>query len=85
VNDPAGAAARWADVLGLPVTDDDAAGHATILLADAGQDLRFVRVAPGGGEGITEVRLASERAMPAVQISGVWFITSALAAGGESP
>jgi hypothetical protein len=80
VTDPAGAAARWAEVLGLSVTGDGTA----ILLADAGQDLRFAPVASGLGEGITEVRLTCERDREPVRISGVWFVSAALAPGGES-
>ena len=80
VNDPAGAAARWAEVLGLTVTS----GTATIQLEHAGQELRFVPVISGRGEGITEVRLASERPSPPVQICGVWFISAAATPGGES-
>jgi hypothetical protein len=79
VNDPAGAAARWAQVLGLTVTDEG--GTVTVALADACQDLRFVPVASGRGEGITEVRLAAERAAQAVQIAGVRFVCTA--SGGE--
>ncbi|HYK31837.1 MAG TPA: hypothetical protein VEV63_07745 [Streptosporangiaceae bacterium] len=79
VNDPAGAAARWAEVLGLTVTDGTA-----IQMEHASQDLRFVPVTSDRGEGITEVRLASECPGPPVQISGVWFISAAATPGGES-
>ena len=72
VIDPAGAAARWAEVLGLTVTDDS--GIAVIRLEHAGQDLRFVR-ASGGGEAITEVRLTADRELSPVQIAGVRFIS----------
>jgi hypothetical protein len=82
VTDPADAAERWAMVLGLTVTDE--AGAATIRLEQARQDLRFVPAAAVGGEGITEVRLATEHPVPAVQISGVRFVSTARAAGGES-
>lgn len=80
VTDPPGAAARWAEVLGLTAANDGET--ATIRLADAGQDLRFVPVAAGRGEGISEVRLRSERERPPVQISGVWFVSAVY--GGES-
>ena len=82
VSDPAGAAARWASVLGLTATDDGSV--TTIRLAHAGQDLRFVPASSVGGEGITEVRLTTERPMPAVHICGVRFVSTALAPGGES-
>ena len=49
VDDPAAAAARWAAVLGLTVTDVD--GTATIELGRARQELRFVPVALGPGRG----------------------------------
>jgi hypothetical protein len=81
VVDPARASARWAEILGLTVTDDD--GTATIRLEDAGQQLRFVPATSGHGEGISEVRLTTERPMPAVQIAGVRFISAASASGGE--
>lgn len=77
VTDPSGAAARWADLLGLAVTDAK-----TIRLAHVGQELRFVPVASDRGEGITEVRLSSERERPPVRISGVWFVSAV--PGGES-
>jgi len=81
VFEPAAAAARWAEVLGLAVTDD--AGPATIRLAEADQQVRFVPAASGRGEGITEVRLSTERLMPAVEIAGVRFVSTASTSGGE--
>jgi len=81
VTDPAGAAARWAEVLGLTVTSG-VGGAAVIALEDAGQDLRFVPAAPGRGEAIAEVRLTTERAIPPVEIGGVRFVSAAGAAGG---
>jgi hypothetical protein len=81
VTDPGGAAERWARVLGLTVTDKD--GTATIELVQSGQDLRFVPAGSAGGEGITEVRLAAERPIPAVHIGGVRFVTTTETAGGE--
>ncbi len=86
VTDPAGAAARWAEVLGLTVTDDSAhhSGTATIQMAHARQDLRFVPVASGRGEGISVVRLLAEREIPPVQIAGVRFVSAAVPPGGES-
>ncbi|HUC23570.1 MAG TPA: hypothetical protein VMA73_12755 [Streptosporangiaceae bacterium] len=80
VFDPAGTAARWAQVLGLTVTGNG--GTATIGLADAAQQLRFVPATSGRGEGITEIRLIAERPMPTVQIAGVRFV-SASTSGGE--
>lgn len=79
VADPAGAAARWAEVLGLTVAQHGIS-QVTIQLEHARQDLRFVP--SRRGEGITEVKLTSERARPPVRISGVWFVSEA--AGGES-
>jgi predicted enzyme related to lactoylglutathione lyase len=81
VTDPATAAARWASVLGVTVVDAD--GAAAIQLEHARQDLRFVRTDPAGGEGITEVRLSTEQPAPTVRIGGVWFVSTARAAGGE--
>jgi predicted enzyme related to lactoylglutathione lyase len=81
VTDPAAAAARWATVLGLTFVEEG--GTATIRLEHAGQDLRFVRARSVGAEGITEVRLTTERAIPAVEIGGVRFVSTERAAGGE--
>jgi hypothetical protein len=81
VDDPAAAAARWAGVLGLTVTDNG--GAATVLLEHAGQDLRFVPTASGRGDGITEVRLSTGQARPPVDIAGVRFISTARPPGGE--
>jgi hypothetical protein len=81
VFDPASAAARWAEVLGLTVIDDG--GTATIRLEHADQQLRFVPATSGRGEGITEVRLTTERPMPTVQIAGVRFVSAASTSGGE--
>jgi hypothetical protein len=81
VIEPAAAAARWAEVLGLTVTDDG--GTATIRLEAADQELRFVPASSGRGEGITEVRLATERLVPTVQIAGVRFVSAAITSGGE--
>lgn len=80
VSDPAGAAARWAEVLGLTVT-----GDATILMEHARQDLRFVPVASDRGEGIAEVRLTAEREIPPVVIAGVRFVSALATPGGKSP
>ncbi|HEY2551340.1 MAG TPA: hypothetical protein VGI64_12260 [Streptosporangiaceae bacterium] len=76
VSDPAAAAARWAQILGLTAseTGPDAA---QIRLDDAGQDLRFVPVSSGRGEGITQVRLSAGPAggtAPAADIAGVRFV-----------
>jgi hypothetical protein len=81
VRDPAAAAARWAGVLGLTVTDDG--GMAAIRLERAGQDLRFGPAAAGRPDGITEVRLTTEDQIPPVQVAGVWFVSAASASGGE--
>jgi hypothetical protein len=80
VTEPASAAARWAEILGLAVTHDDDA--ATIWLEDARQDLRFVPAAPGHGEAITEVRLSTEGDMPPVHVAGVRFVSAAIAPAG---
>lgn len=81
VNDPAGAAARWAEVLGLPVTHDS--GSAVVALEHAGQDLRFAPVVSGRGEGITEVRLTTEHPTATRQIAGVRFVPAPPPAPGE--
>jgi len=80
VTEPAGAAARWAEVLGLTVTDED--GVPTIELEHARQDLRFVPAASGHGEAIGEVRLTTEGHVPAVHIAGVRFVSAKRAPGG---
>jgi hypothetical protein len=75
VSNPAAAAARWAQILGL--TAIEAGDGATIRLEEAGQQLRFVPVSSARGEGITEVRLAAQPAGSAgapVRIAGVRFV-----------
>jgi len=81
VADPARAAARWAEVLGIPVEGDDRS--ALIKLEHAHQDLRFVP-SSAQGEAITEVRLTAERETPPVRIAGVRFVSAARAPGGDS-
>src|SRR5215472_83748 len=81
VDDPASAAARWAMVLGLTVTNDG--DTPTVLLDGARQDLRFVPSALGRADGITEVRLSTEHMMPPVEIAGVRFVSTASTPGGE--
>jgi hypothetical protein len=80
VIDPAGAAARWAEVLGL--TANHHRDTAVIELTHAGQDLRFVQAA-GRGEAITEVRLTGERAGAPVLIGGVRFVPEAATRAGD--
>jgi hypothetical protein len=57
VKDPAAAARRWAEVLGVP---EPGRGHTTVELPGPGpgQRLRFVAAPGGRGEGITEVTVA---------------------------
>jgi hypothetical protein len=55
VKDPAAAARRWAEVLGVP---EPGHGHTTVELPGPGQRLRFVAAPGGRGEGITEVTIA---------------------------
>ncbi len=79
VTDPAAAASRWAEVLGLTVAlHHDAA---VIELPHARQDLRFVP-ATGLGEGITEVRLTAESGKAPVRIGGVRFAPEAATRAG---
>jgi hypothetical protein len=80
VSDPAGAAARWAEVLGVAVTSDG--GAVGIRLEHARQDLRFVPAAPGRGEAIAEVRLTTRRAIPPVRVAGVRFVSAVGVPGG---
>jgi hypothetical protein len=80
VIDPAGAAARWAEVLGLTATSHR--DTAVIELTHAGQDLRFVP-ATGRGEAITEIRLTGERAGAPVGIAGVRFVPEAATRAGD--
>jgi hypothetical protein len=80
VTDPVRAAARWAEVLGLTVTNQR--DTAVIELVHAGQDLRFVPAA-GPGEAITEVRLTAEPGTGPVRIGGVLFVPEASTRAGE--
>jgi hypothetical protein len=72
VDDPLAAAARWAAVLGLGVTDRGSA--VTIGLAAAGQRLRFVPAPADRGEGIVEVQLAGIAGPVEADIGGVRFV-----------
>jgi hypothetical protein len=69
VKDPAGAAARWAAVLGLSASTEGET--AAVELSATGQCLRFVPASSDRGEGITEVRIAPLGR--AVRIGGVRF------------
>ena len=80
VTDPARAAARWAAVLGLTVTQERET--AVIELTHARQDLLFV-TATGRGEAITEVRLTGEPGKAPVRICGVRFVTEADTRAGK--
>lgn len=74
VGDPSAAARRWADVLGVPVSD----GPGTVIeLPASGQRLVFVTARPGCGEGITEVTIAG---LPG---RGPWLIGGVRFAGEE--
>ena len=82
VSDPARAAASWAKALGLTVTQ--VGETLTIELVKPQQDLRFVPVTTDRGEGITEVRLTTERERPPVQIAGVRFVSVPETSGDRS-
>jgi len=69
VSDPAGAARRWAEVLGIPVAD----GDTTVALEASGQWLRFGPARDGHGEGITEVTIAGLPGAGPWEIGGVRF------------
>jgi hypothetical protein len=83
VSDPAAAARRWAEVLGIPApgrgptTADE---PTTVDLPDSGQRLRFVPAGAGRGEGITEVTIAG---LPAKVGAGPWVIGGVRFAGEE--
>jgi len=68
VNDPAAAARRWAEVLGVPAAGEDTA----VELPACGQRLRFVPARAGQGEGITAVTIAGLPGGPRV-IGGVRY------------
>lgn len=69
VPDPADVAARWAGVLGEPVSDRD-----TIVLDEGRQTVRFVAGADGEREGIAGFVFALEGAEPqTVEIGGATF------------
>jgi Glyoxalase-like domain len=71
VLDPPAAAARWARLLGLAA--DVRAGAAVVALPDAGQQLQFVPVPAGRGEGITEVTITGLPRGESRVIAGVRF------------
>jgi hypothetical protein len=71
VGDPAAAARRWAQVLGLPEACEE---HAAVVeLAGSGQRLRFVPARRGRGEGITAVTIAGLGGDAPRMIGGVLF------------
>lgn len=79
VADPAGAAASWAEVLGIPAGGGAGAGGGeaggggravTVELAGWGQWLRFEEARPGHGEGITAISLAGLPGGQAAQVIG---------------
>jgi hypothetical protein len=72
VSDPAAAAQRWAEVLGVPAADDG-----PLELPARGQRLRFVPAGDDHGEGITEVTIAG---LPG---GGPWVIGGVRFAGEE--
>lgn len=70
--DPEGLASRWAEVLGVE-TDE---GATTLVLQEAGQELRFVPAPDDGAEGIVEVVLslpAGQTTSDSADIGGVRF------------
>lgn len=81
VEDPAGAARRWAEVLGLDAAVDD--GVAMVQLDAAGQSMRFVSTVGGRAEGITEIWLTPglpglpDGDGPVAEIGGVRFVVGA--------
>lgn len=74
VAEPRAAARRWADVLGTTV-EADGDGEA-VVLGDGRQDLRFVPLDDGRGEGITDLRLAVAQAQSSMEadVCGVRFL-----------
>jgi hypothetical protein len=80
VNDPPAAGARWAAVLGIPVTrgGGTGGGQATVVeLPGSGQWLRFGPAQAAGGEGITGITIAG------LTGGGPWMIGGVRFAGEE--
>ena len=71
VKDPRAAAKRWAAVLG--VTASSGGSNAVVELPASGQQLRFVPVRAGWGEGITAVTIAGLPGGGPREIGGVRF------------
>jgi hypothetical protein len=71
VADPGSTAERWAAVLSVSVRGSDA--DVVVELSDAGQQLHFIPVAPGRGEGITGIGIDGWPGDQAVRIGGVTF------------
>jgi hypothetical protein len=84
VADPLGAARRWAEVLGH--TAEGTGDAATVALDDEQQELRFVPVAPGRGEGITEIQLAIAHPVPelVIEVAGVRLVAAPVEKGAVS-
>ncbi len=74
VDDPVGAAARWAEVLGMTASAEGP--DAVVRLDEAGQLLRFVPAASGRGEGIVEVQLSGTAVPAGTSVAGVRFVGS---------
>jgi hypothetical protein len=72
VGDPAAVAARWAEVLGVPVADGD--GQASVLRLDGGE-VRFETAASERVEGLVEIAVELPHELPgggeAIELGGV--------------
>jgi hypothetical protein len=80
VSDPPAAAARWAEVLGIPAPDAGSSPGAVVELPESGQRIRFVPARAGHGEGITAVTIAG---LPVKAGGGPWMIGGVRFAGEE--
>ncbi len=76
VGDPAAAAARWGEVLGVPVSGGEAAsgGEGPVLRLDGGE-VRFEAAADERAEGLVEIAVESQHELPggaeAIELGGV--------------
>ena len=76
VAEPRAVAARWGEVLGIPVGGSDGPAPAPVLELDGGE-VRFEAAADGPSEGLVEIAVAIPDELPggaeAVEVGGVWL------------
>lgn len=72
VAEPAAVAARWAHVLGMPLSGDGAVGGDSVIALESAE-LRFQSIGENQREGLVEIAVADGSALPAegIEVGGV--------------